>query len=206
MAVTQIWVWSSLSSNHSDQNELVVETMQGNTLCKVQIQQNTNPNYIRLSGILPKHPIWLSGDELNLCYWVSCVCGQSVKWYGETLVLHKSYYHYGLVTPHHSESFWCPSHSQSQLWNATIPLLPSLHNSRWASPEPQALLSELVSLLRLPVPLPPFLNSFGALWKPSECIQRGLWDGKKKKSKGKISSLFCETVNRKVERAFLKKA
>lgn len=38
MAVTQIWIWSSLSSNHSDQNELVVETMQGNTLDKVQIQ------------------------------------------------------------------------------------------------------------------------------------------------------------------------
>lgn len=40
--------------------------------------------------------------------------------------------------------------------------------------ETQALLSELLSLLRLPVPIPPFLDFFYALWKPSECIQRGL--------------------------------
>lgn len=70
MTVTQIWIWPSLSSNHSDQNELVVETMQGNILCKVQIQQNTNPNYIRLSGVLPKHLILLFGDE------VTCAIGE----------------------------------------------------------------------------------------------------------------------------------
>lgn len=48
---------------------------------------------MRLTEVLPKHPILLSGDELNLCYWwVSCVCGQSVKGYRETEVLHKSYF------------------------------------------------------------------------------------------------------------------
>lgn len=38
MAMTKIWIWSNLSSNHSDQNELVVETMQGKTSYKIQIQ------------------------------------------------------------------------------------------------------------------------------------------------------------------------
>lgn len=91
-------------------------------------------------------------------------------------------------------TFCQPNRSHPLLWNAIISLSASLPSSVWAPSESQGLLFELLSLLRLLLPIPAFLSFSGHFGNQHNAFRGVYMMEMKQREKGKddLSSVkYC---------------